>query len=509
MRWRMKHSLRVRLVMIFIAVLICSIGLIWCMNRFLLSTFYEKSKISQMDDVNTSVEGLCKDVKWGVLSQDESEQIAYSLDSLSANSGVSIYVATVYMNRATFKYPRKLDDWQWQESASQMEQYINSVENGMKLGPNYQVLYQNEQYMVYKVYDQRVGSNYIELINKVNDVTWVYMRMNYQSMQEGAIISNRLLAYAAGVVLIIGAIIIFFVSRSYTRPIMRLVEHARKMEQLDFDARYNEDREDEIGVLGSSMNALSSKLEQTISELKTANNELKLDIERKQEQEEMRTEFLANVSHELKTPIALIQGYAEGLQDNINEDAESREFYCEVIIDEANKMNKMVKKLLSLNELEFGNGRVHLERFDLVESIRSVVSINDIFIKQKDVTLSFSQDEPVFVWADESMIDEVITNYVSNALNHVDDKRVIEIKLQEEEKHIRVSVFNTGLPIPEEDIERIWDKFYKVDKARTREYGGNGIGLSIVKAIMDAHNQSYGVRNYDNGVEFWFTLEMN
>ena len=279
------------------------------------------------------------------------------------------------------------------------------------------------------------------------------------------------------------------------------------MEKLDFDVRYKENRHDEIGVLGHSMNSLSDKLEQTISELKTANNELELDLQRRSEQEQMRQEFLANVSHELKTPIALIQGYAEGLQDNVNDDPESREFYCEVIVDEADKMNKMVKKLLSLNQLEFGNGQVHLEHFDLQQVVQSVLSSSEILFRQKEVTLSYDGDHPVYVWADEYMTEEVVMNYVSNALNHIDGEKIIEVKIVSCDGKARVSVFNTGKPIPEEDIDKIWSKFYKVDKARTREYGGNGIGLSIVKAIMEAHNQAYGVKNYDNGVEFWFELD--
>ena len=111
------------------------------------------------------------------------------------------------------------------------------------------------------------------------------------------------------------------------------------------------------------------------------------------------------------------------------------------------------------------------------------------------------------VWADEYMIEEVVTNYISNALNHVKNENIIEIKTAVTEDHIHTSVFNTGDPIPEEDLDKIWTKFFKVDKAHTREYGGNGIGLSIVKAVMDAHNQKYGVKNYDNGVEFWFELD--
>ena len=256
------------------------------------------------------------------------------------------------------------------------------------------------------------------------------------------------------------------------------------------------------------MNALADKLEETISELKTANNELRRDLERREKQEEMRKEFISNVSHELKTPIALIQGYAEGLQENVSDDPESRAFYCEVIVDEADRMNKMVKRLLTLNQLEFGSEQIHMEHFDLRTVLDSVLGATEILFRQKNVTLSYHKsEEPVMVWADEYMIEEVVTNYVSNALNHVKYENKIEIKMEKEGDVVRTSVFNTGDPIPQEEIDKIWIKFYKVDKARTREYGGNGIGLSIVKAIMEAHNQRYGVKNYDNGVEFWFELD--
>ena len=252
---------------------------------------------------------------------------------------------------------------------------------------------------------------------------------------------------------------------------------------------------------------LSEQLETKISELKSANNELKGDIEKKERIDEMRKEFLSNVSHELKTPIALIQGYAEGLKDNISEDQESREFYCDVIIDEAAKMNHMVKKLLTLNQIEFGNGQVEFERFDITALLRSVLNATNIMFRQKEVTLDFPEYDPVYVWGDEYRIEEVITNYISNALNHVEQAGRISVRLKLLEGRVRVSVFNTGQPIPEEDIDLIWEKFYKVDKARTREYGGNGIGLSIVKAIMNSINQACGVKNWENGVEFWFELD--
>ena len=221
----------------------------------------------------------------------------------------------------------------------------------------------------------------------------------------------------------------------------------------------------------------------------------------------MRKEFLSNISHELKTPIALIQGYAEGLLEGINEDEENRNFYCEVIVDEASKMNHIVKKLLTLNQLEFGNNTVTMERFDITALIRNYLQSAAILCRQKEINLQMENYPPIHVWADEFMVEEVFNNYFSNALNHVAESKVIDVKLTLKEDSVRISVFNTGVPIPEESLPHIWEKFYKVDKARTREYGGSGVGLSIVKAMMESMNQKYGVLNYDNGVEFWFELE--
>ncbi len=514
----MRQSLRTRLIIIFAGMIAFTIFICWCMNLFLLPGFYEQSKLMQMDSVYSNLVSTCSKVDWSDTTSDEYTKVYDEIDGLSANTSVSVYIMSVNVNSVTgtwwadYKYP-SMSDRQKDVYKNQLEKYVQARLSGEGLGDNYDLLSRKDNYDVYKVYDERIKSNYIELIgdlsNETNDGVWVYMRSNYQSMHESASVSNQLLAYVGLFAMVVGILIIFIVSTSYTKPILRLANHAKKMAELDFNARYDEHRLDEIGLLGDSMNALSVKLEDTISELKTANNELQSDIDRKQKQEEMRTEFLANVSHELKTPIALIQGYAEGLQDNVNDDAESREFYCDVIIDEANKMNKMVKSLLSLNQLEFGSGQIHFERFDIIDVIQSVINSYEILGKDKEVTLSFQKPEPIYVWADEYMVEEVVTNYISNAFNHVAGDMVIEIKAEIREQVVHISVFNSGKPIPTEDVDRIWDKFYKVDKARTREYGGNGIGLSIVKAIMEAHNQHYGVINYDNGVEFWFEADID
>jgi two component system histidine kinase len=365
----------------------------------------------------------------------------------------------------------------------------------------------HKKYQMIALKDDRTQQDFIDLWGVLDNGNLFLLRTPVESIRESVSLANRFLAYIGIGAAILAALIIMIVSRKISEPIKELTQISERMNHLDFDAKYKGKSRTEIALLGQNINQLSETLETTISELKSANNELLRDIEKKNEMEKMRTEFLSNVSHELKTPIALIQGYAEGLKEGVNDDEESRNYYCEVIVDEASKMNQMVQKLLTLNQLEFGNKTVSLERFDVVDLIRNYLQSSLLLCEQKGVQLKMEDYPPIHVWADEFGVEEVFNNYFTNAMNHVDGEKIIEVRVQPTENKVRVSVFNTGAPIPEDSIAHIWEKFYKVDKARTRAYGGSGVGLSIVKAIMDSMNQPYGVLNYDNGVEFWFELD--
>ena len=369
------------------------------------------------------------------------------------------------------------------------------------------VLKEYENYIIRKFYDRFVGMDYVEGWGTLSDGNYFMVRTPLESIKESASISNQFYFFVGTLITILSGFFVWILTKKITKPISELTELSVKMRNLDFEAKYTSRSRNEIDVLGDNFNRMSKHLENTISELKSANNQLQKDILDRIKIDQMRKEFLDNVSHELKTPIALVQGYAEGLKENITDDPESMEFYCDVIIDEALKMNKLVKNLLTLNQLESGHDAPHMERFDMTVLLNGVLQKMDIMIQQKKAEIIFDSEKSEYVWADEFKIEEVVTNYVSNALNHLDGEKKIEIRMIPMDDKLKVSVFNTGIPIPEEDLPNLWNKFYKVDKARTREYGGSGIGLSIVKAIMEGMNQEYGVRNYDNGVAFWFTLD--
>lgn len=387
--------------------------------------------------------------------------------------------------------------------SNQLLSYLFNKETGSE----YRKILDNDKYQMIALKDDRTQQDFIDLWGVLDNGNLFLLRTPVESIRESVDLANRFLAYIGIGAAILASIVIMIVSGKVSEPIKELTQISERMNHLDFDAKYEGKSKTEIALLGQNINQLSETLETTISELKSANNELMRDIEKKNEMEKMRTEFLSNVSHELKTPLALIQGYAEGLKEGVNDDEESRNFYCEVIVDEASKMNQMVQKLLTLNQLEFGNQTVSLERFDIVDLIRNYLQSSVLLCEQKGVQLKMEDYPPIHVWADEFGVEEVFNNYFTNAMNHVDGEKIIEVRVQSLEDKVRVSVFNTGTPIPEDSIAHIWEKFYKVDKARTRAYGGSGVGLSIVKAIMDSMNQKYGVLNFDNGVEFWFELD--
>jgi two-component system, OmpR family, sensor histidine kinase VanS len=308
-----------------------------------------------------------------------------------------------------------------------------------------EIILENHKYTVQEVYDSRLLDDYIELWGTLDNGDFILIRTPIQSVKDNVHISNTLITYVGIGTLLIGVVAAFVLSSYISRPIKQLSDIAERMSNLDFEAHYEGNDKGEIGLLGDSMNNMSHKLEENISQLKAANLELQRDIDKKEKLEQMRTDFLSNVSHELKTPIALIQGYAEGLKEGITDDPESMDFYCDVIIDEANKMNNMVKRLLTLNQIEFGEDELVMERFDINELVKSVAAANELRASQKELTIqTFMSEEPLYVWADEYKVEEVITNYISNAINHCCNENIIKVNIP---LRLLAQVFMTGISL--------------------------------------------------------------
>ena len=485
----MKYSIKRQMMTVFVGLILFMIVVFMIVNGSFLEKYYISNKKSEFIKVYTMVQ---EGVENGTISSETPEK---DLGRLTEKNNISIAVIDSEYNVVYTNVREK------QMMVVQLFGYLYDKSHQ-------EVLEKTDSYDICKSVDPQNNTEYLTMWGNFDNGDIFIMRSPLESIRSAVTIFNRFIGVVGGCVILVSVLLAWYFSKRITEPIKELATLSQKMADLDFDAKYTSGGSNEIGVLGENFNRMSERLEKTISNLKEANYKLQKDIEQKEKRENMRSEFLGNVSHELKTPIALIQGYAEGLKEGVNDDPESREFYCEVIMDEAGKMNRMVKNLLALNQLEFGEDDVQFERFDITSLISGVLQSLDILIEQKEAQVIFRHKNPVYVWADEFKVEQVVRNYVNNALNHVDGEKVIEIKITQENDVAKITVFNTGTPIPEEDLPHIWEKFYKVDKARTREYGGNGIGLSIVKAIMDSFGKGYGAINHTNGVEFWFELDM-
>ena len=453
----MKSSIRTQIMTAFVAILTLTMVLCIGLNNGLLKDFYYKKKqekvvhyYEKLDQLTNNKSENDSKVSAVLISMRDADNISFiqttsdwTLDEVSANC-----VSNMQASELRHRLMQYILVWDRMDTVTTLKQ--------------------GERYKILKYYDPIEGTSYMDCYGSLNNGTLFLMSTPLEAVQDSAQISNQFFMFTCLGGMLLALIVISVISNRLTRPLLQLAELADHMANLDFTSKYTGDLNNEIGLLGNSMNSMSEQLESTIT---------------------------------------LIQGYAEGLQEGISDDPESRAFYCDVIVDEAKKMNRMVRKLLTLNHLEFGQDALTEEPFDICEMLTTLLNSSALEMQKKEIKVIKQYPASCMVIGDEFKIEEVCTNYISNAMNHVNGDMRICVTLEEQEDTVKITVANTGDPIPEDSLDKVWIKFYKVDKARTREYGGSGIGLSIVKAIMDAHKQPFGVYNTAEGVAFWFCLK--
>ncbi len=489
-----RGSLRTRIALVFASVLILVIAIFFLVNTFFWNNYYLQTSENTMKAAYYEISEIVKDQK--ALSSTLSKKISTLksenniIFALSGEDGVMLQSVQILLSNY---------DKEFLEGRMKANRNADSVKASG-------VLDQTENYTLQAV--DLSGKRYLECFGTMEtdngNYTFVFSAPleSFYSMSKASLSFS---VYASAVLVLLGTLLVLFFTWRVTEPIYQLNEITERMSRLDFSARYKGRSNDEIGELGNNVNEMSSQLERAIVQLQLANEELQRDLDEQNRTDDMRKDFVANVSHELKTPIALIQGYAEGLKE-LGDDPDSMEYYTDVIIDEANKMNRMVRKLMTLNQLEFANDGMRVQPFDIMEMITNLVQGSKKMREEHNAQVTVEGPDSLMVMGDEFKIEEVVNNYYSNAYNHLDPPNKIRIFVEDLGPNVRINVQNTGKNIPQDEIYRIWVKFYKVDKARTRQYGGSGIGLSIVKAIMDSHGQECGVYNVYNGVVFWFEI---
>lgn len=482
-------SIRTRLFLTTGFLIVFFVVLSLLLNSQYLGKYYILQKRESLIESEQMIEGIYKG---------NPEAISLELENLERNRGMNI---SIFGPDNEMKY-----DSSFRIFYLDTRRHPDRLKLLHPIGPEIQGLSKGD-FLISINTDPRLKTEFLRLAARLNNGDLLILSSPVAAIQESTAIANRFFMFTGLLTVILGGIVVFFFARRFTKPILDLNDIAQRMSKLDFSKKYHIDSDDEIGQLGSSINSLSDQLDKAIFELRDANDKLKEDIERERRMEKMRKEFVSNVSHELKTPIALIQGYAEGLKLNINENEEDRNFYCDVIMDETDKMNHLVRDLLDLSQIESGYFKLEEMDFDISALIDSVVEKYRPILNERGIKLEIDKNETIAVYGDVVRIEQVLVNYLNNALNHVDKDKNIKITVTNGSAKVRVAVYNSGKTIPDESLDKIWTSFYKVDKARTRAYGGTGLGLSVVKAIMELHKNRYGVENKSNGVQFWF--EMN
>ncbi|MGY1423391.1 sensor histidine kinase [Bacillus cereus] len=325
----------------------------------------------------------------------------------------------------------------------------------------------------------------------------VYTLSSLQPLTKASDLMSDYYIYIVAFVLVLSLIVSFYYSRIITKPLLKINEATKKIMEFDFQDQLSIKSKNEIGELSSNINQLSARMEGYI-------NQLKDDLEKEKQLEQTRKDFIAGVSHELKTPLSVMQVSASMLQDGIA--PEMNQYYWEALEKEIEKMNVLIDEMLNLAKYESGTYQIQMEQVNLGDLIQQAEKDLHTQIQEKSLLVNFNIDD-VRVKGKINLLEQVIINLFTNAIRYTDPRQMVVIDVKEEEHDVYIGFENKGSHIAEENIEKIWDQFYRVDKSRKRVCGGTGLGLSIVKNIFELHAAEYGVTNTEDGVLFYFRLE--
>ena len=502
------------MTVIFVGLMMAMIAVIWGINKWYLEKYYITEKVESIeaayDAFNWQLEsnaergisiqeamkreqdadGNIKEGNLQKLFRDFSDKANVSMLMIDNSADSS----AVYSTARDAKFLR-----------DRMERYIFG-KNHMDV----KVLEENEAYTLQVTFDPWRDGSYLESWGFFSDNSTAFiMSTPLSSISESTMLSNRFLAYVGIFAVLIGGIVVYFVAGRLTVPINQLSRLSEKMSQLDFDARYEPEKGEytEIGVLGKNMNTLSRRLRDTIGELKSVNNQLQKDIEEKTRIDEMRKEFIANVSHDFRSPLTSIKGYVNAMADGTIP-VEMYEKYLKIILFETERLTDLTQDLLTLNEFDTKELLLDKNNFDIHEVIRNTAASFEGTCTAKKISIELIfASKTLNVYADKRKIQQVLYNLLDNAIKFSNPDSIVSVETTERFGKIFISVKDSGIGIPKKSLNQIWERFYKTDLSRGKDKKGTGLGLAIVKEIMKAHGENINVISTEGvGSEFIFSL---
>lgn len=488
-------SITVKILLITLVVFILFTTIIFAMETLFFKKFYTNWK---MNSLESSVQGFEKNYN-STTGDDEISKLIVNFQD-DNNCKIGILDKDGYLKYASISDVR--------EKSLNERVIIKALDDLLSTPSDFTELKKSGRS---KTYIFSNGSSFMKTIVSVvpdqqkNEI--IFAVTSLQPVSEATSVIQNIFIYIYIAAFIITIILSIVYSNMISKPLIKLNRTALKMSKFDFSEKCDTRSEDEIGSLGNTLNFLSENLNKSLVSLKAANTKLQEDIKRERNLEKMRREFVGGISHELKTPISLIEGYAEGIKDEVFE-REDREYYLDVIIDEAKKMGILVSDMLNLAQLENGNFKLKNESFYIDKLINVTVKKYYNIFNNKKIDVQINLIKETLAFGDTMRIEQVLTNFITNAIRHTDENGSIEVAMEKREGNVYVYVRNSGENIEEKDLIKIWEKFFKIDKSRNRELGGTGLGLAITKNILILHNSDFGVKNYEGGVCFYFSLKL-
>ncbi len=502
----MKVSIRTKIIVMLLGVIALYVIITLGINSVFLRAYYVNSKRTSLHESYEKITNLDYTA--------DKEAIDLKIELIEDSMNIQVYI--IDDNFRMFYSSGGDDDVISELSGTDSKYWFspwvipkNEAATGNAIEPD---VFSEEPILTVST-NNRLSTQYITLCAKyqVTDNEFFYAVINtpISTIDISVEIYNRFALMVMVIVLVIGLFFSTVMTERIIAPFRKINQTARKLANLDFDDRLHIESDDEVGQIAESINHMSDQLEAKIEELSIANEKLTRDIREKEAIDRMRTELISNVSHELKTPLSIIMGYCEALQ--LADNSEDRDYYCSIIQDEAEKMSNLSSRLLDIAELESGGAPLDISVFDLSLLAADRAEKLSYLLAENGISIECEGKGDCRVSADSNRIEQVINNLLSNAMHHTPENGRIVVTVTEKVDDVEFIVYNSGSFIPEASIPHLWESFYKVDKARTRKYGGSGLGLKIVSSILDSHSlegckTSYFAKNVADGVEFSFTL---
>lgn len=455
-----KNNLTIKSLLYFVGFSIVILLILWLTQIELLGVFFEQYQIKNIKEVASQIGKVKEDFEINL------ENKAYGNDMC----------IQYYKTNEIIEYNTKNPGC------------LLGTKNGTIAKAKKMLYYSSDDEFI-KLYAPGTGTKSIIYLVRLDESNFVFLNTTLEDINTTSKILKRNLIYIIIVIMMLSFIVSYFLAKKINKPILNLIDSAKELGKGNYDVKFEKSNIAELNELADVLEVAASEMNKT---------------------EELRRDLLANVSHDLKTPLTMIKAYAEKVRDLSYKDKEKREKDLNVIIEETDRLNYLVNDLLDMSKIESGVDSLNIEEYDLIEEIKTIVKRYEIVKETENYKFELDLPEKALIKADKSKINQVIYNLINNAIEHTGDDLVVKIGVKKQKDKYMVTITDTGKGIAEEDKKLVWNKYYKTDKRHKRNVVGSGIGLTIVKGVLESHNFEYGIDSKLNEyTTFYFKVKIS